>query len=214
LLAAVGHDLRTPLASIKVAVSSLRQHDITWSTSQQAELLATIEESADRLTDLIANLLDMSRIEAGTLLVDLEPTTLDEVVSRAVTGIPADCVEIHIPEDLPMVLADPGLLERVVANLLDNAVRYEPAGGRVSIQATQAGAEHIRLSVIDHGPGLAEADSQTMFAPFQRFDDHGSGTGLGLAIARGFSAAMKSTVAPSLTQGGGLTMTITLPTAR
>jgi K+-sensing histidine kinase KdpD len=213
LLAAVGHDLRTPLAAVKAAVSSLRQHDVAWSASQQDELLATIEESADRLADLIANLLAMSRIEAGTLLVDLAPTSLDEVVARAVIGMPADHIELHVPEDLPMVLADPGLLERVMANLVDNAVRHEPPGGRVSIDTVKVDDNHIRVSVIDHGAGLAEANWDTMFAPFQRFDDRGVGTGLGLAIARGFSAAMDASLSPSHTEGGGLTMAITLPVA-
>jgi K+-sensing histidine kinase KdpD len=213
LLAAVGHDLRTPLAGIKAAVSSLRQHDVAWSASQQDELLATIEESADRLADLIANLLAMSRIEAGTVLVDLAPTSLDEVVARAVTGMPAHRIELHVPEDLPMVLADPGLLERVVANLVDNAVRHEPPDRRVSIDAAPDDDRHVRLSVVDHGPGLGEGKWETMFAPFQRFDDRAVGTGLGLAIARGFSAAMDATVAPSNTEGGGLTMAITLPVA-
>jgi K+-sensing histidine kinase KdpD len=214
LLAAVGHDLRTPLTGIKAAVSSLRQHDVEWTPAQQEELLATIEESADRLDDLIANVLAMSRLEAGALLVELLPTPLDEVVGRALIGLPADRFELQVPDDLPLARADPGLLERVVANLADNAVRHEPPGGRVRIDATPLDDERLELSVIDHGPGLAEKNWDGIFAPFQRFDDRGVGTGLGLAIARGFATAMDATLVPSHTPGGGLTMTVTLQVAR
>jgi K+-sensing histidine kinase KdpD len=213
LLAAVGHDLRTPLSGIKASVSSLRQHDVQWTESQRGELLETIEESADRLDALIANLLAMSRLEAGALSVDLGGTALDEVVGGALIGT-ADRVDVRVPDDLPMVLADPGLLERVIANLVDNALRHEPPDGRVRIEAGCAG-DGVRLAVVDHGPGLPEDHWDDVFAPFQRFDDRGTaGVGLGLAIARGFSAAMGATITPSHTPGGGLTMTLEIPVAR
>ena len=136
LLAAVGHDLRTPLAGIKAAVSSLRQRDVTWSPDEQSELLETIEESADRLDDLIANLLAMSRLQAGAVSVDVRPVVLEEVVAKALVGVPADIVTVDVPYDLPLVLADAGLLERVIANLVDNARRFAPAGVPVRVESS------------------------------------------------------------------------------
>ncbi|HSV66788.1 MAG TPA: ATP-binding protein [Mycobacteriales bacterium] len=218
LLAAVGHDLRTPLAGIKAAVSSLRQDDVAWSAADTAELLAAIEESADRLAGLVANLLDMSRLQAGVLAVELRPVALDEVVARAMVEIRGGDlrggdVRVGVAEDLPLVRADAGLLERTVANLLTNARRHTPDGTPVQVTARAADGL-VRLAVVDAGPGIAAADRARAFAPFQRLDDRRGGVGLGLAIARGFTEAMGGTLAPSDTPGGGLTMTITLPVAR
>ncbi|GAA1604101.1 hypothetical protein GCM10009804_70560 [Kribbella hippodromi] len=212
LLAAVGHDLRTPLSGIKAAVSSLRQEDVAWSRDEQRELLATIEESADRLDDLIANLLAMSRLQAGALSVDARPVLLDEVVGKALVGVPPDAVTVDVPDDLPLVLADAGLLERVIANLVDNARRYSPDAVRVN--ASPAGGA-VRINVVDSGPGVPAVDFDRMFTPFQRLGDNPAdgGVGLGLAIARGFTDAMAGTLTPAPTPGGGLTMTITLPVA-
>ena len=211
LLAAVGHDLRTPLSGIKAAVSSLRQQDVSWSPAEQDELLETIEESADRLDDLIANLLAMSRLQAGALSVDARPVVLQEIVAKALVGVPADIVAADVPDDLPLVIADPGLLERVIANLVDNARRFAPAGVPARVTATSDG-ETAWISVIDSGPGVPAADWERMFTPFQRLGDHrsDSGVGLGLAIARGFSEAIGGSLVPSSTPGGGLTMTVQL----
>lgn len=205
LLAAVGHDLRTPLAGIKAAVSSLRAGDVTWTAEDSDELLGTIEESADRLESLVANLLDASRLQAGALSVMTERVALDEVAARAVAGLPErERVALEVEESLPPVLADPGLLERVLANLVDNALRHDPG------QVLVTGAEG-RLQVVDHGPGLADVEGA--FAPFQRLDDRSpGGVGLGLAVARGFVDAMGGSLTPSTTDGGGLTMTVELPT--
>ncbi len=210
LLAAVGHDLRTPLAGIKAAVSSLREPDVDFTDEERAELLATIEESADRLDDLVANLLAMSRLTAGALSVQARPVALDEVVARALLGFPD--VAVDVPDDLPLVDADPGLLERVIANLVGNAVRYSPPGRPVRVSATRADGT-VALAVVDHGPGVPESARVKMFEPFQRLDDRTAdgSLGLGLAIARGFTEAMGGTVAASDTPGGGLTMTVTLP---
>jgi K+-sensing histidine kinase KdpD len=212
LLAAVGHDLRTPLAGVKAAVSSLRQRDVTWTAAERDELLATIEESADRLDDLIANLLAMSRLQAGALSIAARPVALDEIVAQALIGLHGDDVVIDVPDDLPLAMADPGLLERVVANLVANARRFSAPGSPVRVEA-EHGDGHVRLRVIDSGPGVPEADWERMFAPFQRLGDRptGEGVGLGLAIARGFTDAMSGTLTPSRTAGGGLTMTVTLP---
>lgn len=209
LLAAVGHDLRTPLASIKAAASSLRAPDVAFSAADRDELLATVEESADRLDDLVENLLAMSRLQAGVLSVQARPVALDEVVSRAVLGFPA--VALSVGEDLPLVQADPGLLERVVANLVSNAVR---ASDTVLVEA-EPGPSTVDIRVVDHGRGIPVEDRERVFAPFQRLDDKGAdrGLGLGLAIARGFTEAMGGAVTPADTPGGGLTMTVTLPRA-
>jgi signal transduction histidine kinase len=123
---------------------------------------------------------------------------------------------VQVPDDLPLVIADPGLLERTIANLVDNARRFSPPGAPVRVEAAadhQAGSGTVRLHVIDSGPGVPQSDWTRIFAPFQRLDDRSSsGVGLGLAIARGFVEAMYGTLTPSTTPGGGLTMTITLPT--
>jgi two-component system, OmpR family, sensor histidine kinase KdpD len=215
LLAAVSHDLRTPLAGIKASVSGLRQRDISWTAEQQQDLLATIEDCADRLDELISNLLAMSRLQAGALSVQLSPVALDEVVARALLDTaPAACIDI--PDDLPLVLADAGLLERVVANLVDNACRFSLSDGAVQVRAhTGTGGASVLLDVVDHGPGVAPEHRDEMFLPFQRLGDHdaATGVGLGLAIARGFTEAMGGTITPSTTSGGGLTMTVGLPTA-
>ncbi|GAA1161731.1 hypothetical protein GCM10009630_70030 [Kribbella jejuensis] len=212
LLAAVGHDLRTPLSGIKAAVSSLRQSDIAWSPEEQGELLETIEESADRLDDLIANLLAMSRLQAGALSVDVRPLVLDEVVGKALAGMPHDAVVAAVPDDLPLVLADAGLLERVIANLLDNGRRYSTTAVRVDAASD---GDVVRVMVVDTGPGVPAEDFDRMFTPFQRLGDNPAdgGVGLGLAIARGFTEAMGGLLTPAPTPGGGLTMTVTLPVA-
>jgi two-component system sensor histidine kinase KdpD len=214
LLNAVGHDLRTPLAGIKAAVSSLRQPDIDWAPADRAELLATIEESTDRLVALVENLLSLSRLQAGVLSADPRPIAADAVVAEAVLHIAGKAnIDVEVPDDLPLVSADPGLLERVVANLLTNAVAAGEPDTPVRVEGRVAG-DRVQLRIIDHGPGLPAADRDRIFAPFQRLTDTGdSGLGLGLAIARGFTDAMSGTLTPSDTPGGGLTMTVDLPVA-
>lgn len=211
LLAAVGHDLRTPLAGIKAAVSGLRQEDLPLTAADFAELIDTIDTSADQLDDLLANLLDMSRLQAGALCVEPTDVAADQIVHSALIGLGTENVEVSVPDDLPLITADPVLLERVLANLIANAQRFTPHDRPVTITArTDSYATH--LSVVDHGPGVATAQWDRMFAPFQRLGDRGpGGVGLGLAIARGFTEAMGGTLAPSDTPGGGLTMTVTLP---
>ncbi|MFJ8112528.1 ATP-binding protein [Streptomyces sp. NPDC096132] len=213
LLAAVSHDLRTPLAGIKASVSSLRSDDVAWSEEDQAELLAGIEEGADRLDHLVGNLLDMSRIQTGTVTPLIRETDLDEVVPMALDGIPdpEEGVELDIPETLPMVAADPGLLERSVANVVENAVKYSPDGKPVLVSAS-AIADRVEIRVVDRGPGVPDEAKDRIFAPFQRYGDapRGTGVGLGLAVARGFAEAMGGTLDAEDTPGGGLTMVLTL----
>ncbi|WP_406109095.1 sensor histidine kinase KdpD [Streptomyces sp. NBC_01003] len=214
LLAAVSHDLRTPLAGIKAAVSSLRSDDVAWSEEDHAELLEGIEEGADRLDHLVGNLLDMSRLQTGTVTPLIREIDLDEVVPMALGGVPEGSVELEIPETLPMVTVDPGLLERSVANLVENAVKYSPSGERVLVSAS-AIADRVEVRVVDRGPGVPDEAKDRIFEPFQRYGDApgGAGVGLGLAVARGFAEAMGGTLSAEDTPGGGLTMVLTLPAA-
>ncbi|MCX9190730.1 histidine kinase [Carbonactinospora thermoautotrophica] len=211
LLAAVSHDLRTPLASIKAAVSSLRANDVRWDPEDEAELLAAIEESADRLDALVGNLLDMSRLQTGTVTPVMRPVGLDEVVPAALAGVPAARVRLDVPESLPLVWADPGLLERVVANVVENAVQHSPPDQPVLIQAG-AIQDRVELRVVDRGPGVPDEAKDRIFEPFQRLGDapKGTGVGLGLAVARGFAEALGGSLTAEDTPGGGLTMVLAL----
>jgi two-component system sensor histidine kinase KdpD len=214
LLAAVGHDLRTPLAGIKASVSSLRQSDMSWTPDETSAFLETIEESTDRLQGLVANLLDASRLQAGVVSVACEPVTVEEIVGRALLGIEhAERVHVELADDLPDVLADVGLAERVLANLLDNALRHGPAGLVVTVVGRRQGS-NVLCEVVDHGPGVARHLWQDLFVPFQRLgDQRPAGVGLGLAVAKGFAEAMGASLVPDSTPGGGLTMRLSLPAA-
>ncbi|MFB6555473.1 ATP-binding protein [Streptomyces sp. NPDC056405] len=214
LLAAVSHDLRTPLAGIKAAVTSLRSDDVAWSEEDEAELLEGIEEGADRLDHLVGNLLDMSRLQTGTVTPLIREIDVDEVVPMALGGVPEGSVELDIPETLPMVAVDAGLLERSMANLVENAVKYSPAG-RTVLVAASALADRVEVRVVDRGPGVPDEAKDRIFEPFQRYGDapRGAGVGLGLAVARGFAEAMGGTLNAEDAPGGGLTMVLTLRAA-
>ena len=218
LLSAVSHDLRTPLAAAKAAVSSLRSDDVDFSAEDTAELLATVEESIDQLTVLVANLLDSSRLAAGVLKPELRPVYLEETVQRALLGISKgmtgfrrhglDRVKVDVAD--AVVMADGGLLERVLANLVDNALRYAP-DSPVRVTAGQVG-DRVLIAVVDEGPGIPRGTEDKLFAPFQRLGDHDTsiGVGLGLSVARGFVDAMGGTMSATDTPGGGLTIEIEL----
>jgi two-component system, OmpR family, sensor histidine kinase KdpD len=214
LLAAVSHDLRTPLASAKAAVTSLRSHDIEWDEQDHDELLATADESLDKLARLVDNLLDMSRLQAGALAVFPRPADLAEIVARSLDdlGPPARAVTVNIPEDLPEVAVDPAILERVISNLVANALRYSPPGTPPALTGS-ALHDRVELKIIDWGPGVPESQRTEMFVPFQRMGDtdNTTGVGLGLALSRGLTEAMGGTLEPDETPGGGLTMTLSLP---
>ncbi len=215
LLAAVSHDLRTPLASVKAGVSSLRAEDVEWDSEDAAELLATIEESTDRLDGLISNLLDMSRLQTGAVAPITRPVSLEEVLHGALQGVPTGRAEVDVPETLPPVIADAGLLERALANVVENAVRNSREN--VLVSATELrlapGPGRIEIRVADRGPGVPDGTKEQIFVPFQRLGDapQGAGVGLGLAVACGFTEAMGGTLAAEDTPGGGLTMVFSLP---
>ncbi|MGW3128059.1 ATP-binding protein [Streptomyces sp. NPDC001123] len=213
LLRAVGHDLRTPLAAGWAAVTSLRSREVEFTPEDRDELLATAEESMARLSRLVDNLLDLSRLEAGVLTLNLRATVLEEVLPTALADTPT--AEVHGElEDMPPLLADPPLLERVIANLVGNAARYSPPGTPVLVTASAlAGRAEVRI--IDRGPGLPAGGRDRLFEPFQRLGDtdNTTGLGLGLALARGLTEAMEGTLTPEDTPGGGLTMVVSLPLA-
>ncbi|WP_066915259.1 sensor histidine kinase [Mycobacterium interjectum] len=218
LLSAVSHDLRTPLAAAKVAVSSLRAEDVAFSAQDTAELLATIEESIDQLTALVGNLLDSSRLAAGVIHPDLRRVYLEETVQRALVSIgkgatgfyrsAIDRVKVDVGD--AVVMADAGLLERVFANLIDNALRYAP-NCVVRVNAGRVG-DRVLVNVIDEGPGIPKGTEDQIFEAFQRLGDHDNttGVGLGMSVARGFVEAMGGTIAAGDTPGGGLTVVVDL----
>ena len=216
LLAAVSHDLRTPLASAKAAVTSLRSDDVKWTAEDHDELLATADESLDKLTRLVENLLDTSRLQAGAMSVFPRPADLGDVVARGLDdlGPPGQAVIVEIPADLPEVQVDPAILERVISNLVANAIRYSPAGSPPLLTASSLG-DRVELRIIDRGPGLSDEQVSRMFVPFQRLGDtdNTTGIGLGLALSRGLTEAMHGTIEPEETPGGGLTMVLSLPAA-
>ena len=217
LLNSVSHDLRTPLASIKASASSLLDPDIAWNRTEQREFLETIDQESDRLSRLVHNLLDMSRIEAGALDPHLVETTLADVVGPAVRLARAKTSQhilVDIPDNLPTILVDPVRLDQVLTNLLDNARRY--ADGRPATLAGRAVDGRVELRVIDHGPGVPEVERERIFDQFYRLQRNGrgpEGTGMGLAICRGIVSALGGAIGVETTPGGGATFVVRLPTA-
>ena len=220
ILRAVSHDLRTPLAGIKLAVGGLRQEGVRYTRDEEQELLATIEECSDRLDVLVGNLLDMSRITSDSIKPLLRPVRWHEAIPGGLHGIAADLVRVELPANMPEVDADPGMLERVIANIVENAVKYAPgsdivlAGSAGGLSPPAAGGRPAgELRIIDHGRGVPAERVVEMFRPFQRLDDatQATGVGLGLAVAKGFMEAMGGKLTAEATPGGGLTMVVSLP---
>lgn len=216
LLAAVSHDLRTPLAAIKAAASALRSPDLALDEADRGELVETVDVSADRLVALVDNLLDMSRLQSGAISAAGAPTDLPSVLQDAldwlgVSGSPR--IATTWDPRLPPALADPGLLRHVFANLVDNALRH----GATAVRVTGATAgDDVAVRVADHGTGVPAGDRERIFEPFQRLGDSpaGQGVGLGLAVARGLTEAMGGRLLAEETPGGGLTLVVRLPAAR
>lgn len=214
LLNAVSHDLRGPLASSKAAVSSLLNSGVSWTQEEQKELLNSASLSLDQLNHLIENLLDMSRLEAGAIFLNWRNVGVEDVVSGAIKSLksPTDLIEISIDSELPPIKGDPILLERIIGNLLENALRFNPKGRPVTIAAFQV-EERIEIRIIDHGPGLSTKDRAKLFTPFQRLGDrdNSTGVGLGLAIVKGFTELMNGRISIEETYQGGLTMALSFP---
>ncbi|HKY58389.1 MAG TPA: ATP-binding protein [Aeromicrobium sp.] len=212
LLQAVSHDLRAPLTAAKTSVSAMLGTEL--SAADRHSLLAGADRSLDRLTSLVSNLLDLSRLQAGALPIQLQPTDIEEVVASALKHVSDEPDRVAVQfDELPAVVADPGLLERVVANLVGNALQHTTAGTKV--WAVLDG-DVVRLLIRDHGPGVAPEQEDRLYVPFQHSGDSdpGGGPGLGLALSKGLTEAMGGTLQARSTPGGGLTMIVTLEVAR
>lgn len=215
LLAAVGHDLRRPLAAATAAVTSLRSPEVELSAADRSELLETADESLAALGGLVTDLLDVSRLQAGVLGVAVQHIALDDVVGGAIDelGLVPGAIALELPP-IQEVRADPVLLQRVVVNLVANALRFAPDGQPPVIATSELG-DRVQLRVIDAGPGIPAERRDDVFVPFQRLGDTDNtvGVGLGLALSRGFIEAMGGTIEAEDTPGGGLTMVVELPAA-
>jgi two-component system sensor histidine kinase KdpD len=208
LLTAVSHDLRTPLAALKVAVSTLRTPGMTWAEDDRDELLATTEEATDRLIGIVADLLDMTRLQSGGVRLSVEDVPVDDLLGRAAAS--GRSLVVDVPEVLPTVRIDVGLTDRVLANLTANALRH--AGDKAVELTAGVGAHTVDVRVVDHGPGVPDALKARMFAPFERLGaSRGDGVGLGLTVAQGLAEAQGATLTAEDTPGGGLTMVLSLP---
>jgi two-component system, OmpR family, sensor histidine kinase KdpD len=216
ILSGVSHDLRTPLAALKASVTSLLQRDVDWKEEEKQEFLETIDEEADRLDVLIGNLLDMSRLQSGALQIKTQAIGVDEALTGALDalGDRASLVELETSDELPRIDVDPGLLERALANVLDNAVAHSPPGQPVRVVAGAVDG-WVDVRAIDRGPGVPASDRERIFLPFQRLGDSSDreGVGLGLAVAKGFVEAMGGRVEVEDTPGGGTTMVLRLRAA-
>ena len=223
LLTSISHDLRTPLASVLGAASTLRDLDGALDPASKTELLGTVIDEAERLNRFIANLLDMTRLEAGAVAPNLAEHDVGEIVGSALRRagkiLDAHHVVVETAPDLPMLDLDAVLLEQVLFNLLDNAAKYAPAGSTIRVQTWQDRSQ-IHLQVLDEGDGLPPGDVERIFDKFYRArkgDRVRAGTGLGLAIARGFVEAMRGTItAANRTdrKGAVFTLTFSTPLAR
>jgi two-component system sensor histidine kinase KdpD len=241
LLRAVSHDLRTPLASIKASATTLLADDLQLEPDATKELLTTIDEEADRLNNLIGNLLDMSRLQSGTFELIRRDVGLDEIVAQALASLGDRSANVvtEVPENLPRIYTDAALLERAIANVIDNAVTFSPPGHCVRVEAAAFGGADlssggaalpggtamsggtavsggtVELRIVDQGPGIRPDQRERVFQPFQRLGDQhtGTGVGLGLAVARGFVDALGGELAVDDTPGGGATIVFTFKAA-
>jgi len=236
LLNAVSHDLRAPLAAALASVDTLRDPRFELSEAERGELLGAAHTSLGRLSRLVEDLLDMSRLQSGALKPRLESVSVDEVIPRALDDVPTAAGRVTYaanPGGVPPALADGALLERVVANLVGNAAKHTasrieltagPVHGSIGMSGrfdpgnTNGTSDHengdtVEIRVIDHGPGIPATDHERVFRPFQRLGDHDNtaGVGLGLALARGLVEAMGGELRPEDTPGGGLTMVVAVP---
>ncbi|GGO61894.1 hypothetical protein GCM10010910_10780 [Microbacterium nanhaiense] len=213
LLSAVSHDVRRPLASAVAAIGGLRStHGLT--ADDRSELLETAAESLDALTRLVTDLLDVSRAEAGVLAVSLSPLPVEDAVGAALEELQPWLGAVELDVDDARIIADPVLLQRVLVNLITNALRYSPAGRAITV-ANRRDGDRVRILVIDHGVGIPDDRRDAVFAPFQRAGDRDNtaGLGLGLALSRGFTEGMDGTLTLEHTPGGGATFCVLLRAA-
>lgn len=225
MLAAVSHDLRSPLAAIKASVTDLLDPDVERSTAERAAVLHVVDSEADRLDALVANLLDLSRIEAGVVQAHLEHVDLAETVTAEVDAAALRWPDVHIAMAIDdgheVAVADPVFFPRVVSNLLDNAARSAVAAGSPSVEIEIGPTDHgqrraqVAVKVVDHGAGLTTRERTQLFLPFARLDERTTklGSGLGLAIARGFVDLMGGEIWLEDTPGGGATFAFSLQEA-
>jgi two-component system sensor histidine kinase KdpD len=213
LLRAVSHDLRSPLTAILASADALASPGLELEPNDRLELAEAIHAEATRLDRVVEQLLDVSRLEAGAVESHSELWHVDELVGRALAGLGPDAsrVRLEIPPDTPPVEADAAQVERVLANLLDNALHYSPPGSVVVVRA-EPGATELRVHVVDSGPGLPAEEREALFQPFRRGSKGERGSGLGLAIARGFAEANGGRVWAQDTPGGGH-LVLSLPLA-
>jgi two-component system, OmpR family, sensor histidine kinase KdpD len=212
LLRAISHDLRTPLTGIRAAIGALRNPTLTLTAEDRTELLETIDVEAERLARLIGDLLDLSRLQAGHAEPQRELWRLDDLVEETAARLDAR-TRVAIDGEHPLVEVDATQIERVLANFIENALRYSPPGEQVHVKLTATRSEAI-VRVVDHGAGLGDADLERVFEPFYRREgDHRSGAGLGLAIARGFAEANGGRVWAESRPGQGATFALALPVA-
>lgn len=211
LLAALGHDLRTPIATIKATASGVLASDVEWTAEDLADAWTLIDEESDRLADLLTNLLDKARIEAGSQIVKITKVEVADLMrGHRVAGVR---VRLDIPSHLPLVLADPGLMERVMHNVIANVQRHAGADADVVVTAARADTEVV-IDIDDNGRGLPPERLAGIFQPFQVAGDRvRGGTGLGMAIVKGFVEAMGGSVSALPSPRGGLRISIRLPVA-
>jgi len=188
LLRSVSHDLRSPLTAIRASAEAMGSAELQLDAADRAALVTAIREEAERLDRVVANLLDASRLEAGAVESHRELWSVEELVGQALDSVRADAgrIIVDLPADLPPVNVDAGQIERAIANLISNALRFSPPGSPVVVRVEQ-GATELRIHVVDRGPGIAAEERGAIFQPFHH--GAGGGSGLGLAIARGFAEA-------------------------
>jgi two-component system, OmpR family, sensor histidine kinase KdpD len=219
ILNSLSHDLRTPLAAITGALSSLAAREAPLPETARAELLATAREEAERLNAFVSNLLDMSRLEAGTIGLRVDWHDVDDLVGSALRALgrraATRAIVVDVPADLPLLRVDFVLLTQALVNVLDNALRYAPEGTPVTVTARAAG-EMVEIAVTDRGPGIPEAEREKVFEKFHRVrrEDRTSGTGLGLAICRGLVEAHGGRVWAEVAPEGGARLMLAVPAGR
>jgi two-component system sensor histidine kinase KdpD len=219
LLNSVSHDLRTPLVSVIGAMSSLKEKGIQLSDSDRESLVQVALNEADRLNHLIGNLLDVSRIEAGAVMLAKQPVDVQDIVGVALEQLGKRAegrqIDVFLPKNLPYVSADSGLIIQVLLNLLDNAVKYSPEGFPIEISAKQIEG-FVEIEVADFGMGIPKEDLERVFDKFYRVHrpDNVAGSGLGLSIAKGIIEAHGGQITAANRTGGGTSIKFTLPVSK